>query len=485
MGPGAGAKYLTHAGNRERQPVSQQDKRPTPPDLTMRPPTPCESFRRLSRRGVVQAGALGALGLGLPDLFRMQAAQAAAGVPRSGAADSVLLIWLSGGPSHQDLWDMKPDAPAEVRGEFKPIKTNVPGLDISELLPRVAQHADKFAMLRGIHHNRGEHEGAHVWVLTGYKPVRPFFALRDPSQDQPSMGSVIVNELGARNALPPYVSIPVASYNGAFNAFLSRTCAPFEVNGDPNADRFEVRDLGRLAAMSDQRYGRRRRMLAGMDHGFRDIDAVTETLAAKDQYYARAYDQVAQAGARGAFDIHQEPKEVRDRYGRNILGQSVLLARRLIQHGVRFVTIDTTYWGMYWDTHDNNFKTLRETHGPNLDGAYSALLEDMSRSGLLDRTLVLVMSEFGRTPKINAQAGRDHWPPCNVALFSGPGVKTGQVLGASDREAAYPEGDGFTPEDVITTIYRLLGVDPGKVYHDHLDRPWRIATGEPIQGLLR
>jgi len=448
----------------------------------------CEGFRKLSRRGVLQVGGLSAFGLGLGDALRMQAASAAPGVARPGAfgaADSVILIWLSGGPSHQDLWDMKPEATAEVRGEFKPIKTNLPGLEISELLPRVAKHADKYAMLRGITHNRGEHEGAHVWVMSGYKPTRPFFALRDPSQDQPSMGSVVVNELGSRTPVPPYVCVPVASYNGAFNAFLSRRCAPMEVNGDPNKENFEVRDLTRLATLDDQRFDRRRQMLRRVDSEFKMHDQVVESLASKDEYYARAYDLVGSAKMRGAFDLSKEPTELRDAYGRNVLGQSTLLARRLVEHGSRFVTIDTTYWGMYWDTHADNFKTMRDGYGANLDAAYSALLEDMTRRGMLDRTLVLLMSEFGRTPKVNKDAGRDHWPPCNVALFAGAGVKKAQVIGASDREAAYPDGNGYTPEDVITTIYTLLGIDVRKEYRDHLDRPWRIATGEPISELLR
>jgi hypothetical protein len=453
-------------------------------------PTACDGLNRLSRRGVLQVGGLSALGLGLSDVLRARAAQAAPATggparPKSfGAADSVILIWLSGGPSHQDLWDMKPEASAEIRGEFKPIKTNLPGLEISELLPRLAKRADQFAMLRGITHNRGEHEGAHVWVLSGYKPTRPFFALRDPSQDQPSMGSVMVNELGPKSPVPPYVCVPVASYNGAFNAFLSRRSAPFEVNGDPNSDKFEVRDLGRIAALTDERFDRRRRMLGRVDDPFHQYDAVVEKLASKDEYYARAYDLVGSAKMRGAFDLNQEPKDVRDAYGRNVLGQSTLLARRLIEHGTRFVTIDTTYWGMYWDTHADNFKTLRDGYGANLDGAYSALLDDLQKRGMLDKTLVLVMSEFGRTPKINSAAGRDHWPPYNVALFAGAGVRTGQVVGASDKEAAYPDGNGFTPEDVITTIYNLLGIDVHKEYRDHLDRPWKIATGEPIRELL-
>lgn len=456
----------------------------------MRQPAACDGFRRLSRRGVLQVGGLSAFGLGLADLLRLRAAGAATpAIGRShsrsfGAADSVILIWLSGGPSHLDMWDMKPEASAEIRGEFKPIKTNLPGLEISELLPRIAKRADQFTMLRGITHNRGEHEGAHIWLLTGYKPSRPFYALHDPSQDQPSLGSVVINELGPKTAIPPYVCVPVVSYNGSFNAFLSRRCAPFEVNGDPNKDNFQVRDLGRIAALTDDRFDRRRRMLGRVDHPFKQYDQVVETLASKDEYYARAYDLVGSAKMRGAFDLSQEPKELRDAYGRNVLGQSTLLARRLIEYGSRFVTIDTTYWGMYWDTHADNFKTLRDGYGANLDGAYSALLDDMKRRGMLDRTLVLVMSEFGRTPKVNAAAGRDHWPPYNVALFAGAGIKTAQVIGASDREGAYPDGSGFTPEDVVTTIYNLLGIDVNKEYRDHLDRPWKIATGQPIPELL-
>lgn len=444
----------------------------------------CGGFRKLPRRGVIQAGGLTALGLGLSDLLQIQAAQAATGKPLQAQADSVLLLWLAGGPSHQDLWDMKPDAAAELRGEFKPIKTNVSGIEVSELLPRVAKHADKYAMLRGINHNRGEHEGAHIWTLTGYKPTRPFFALHDPSQDQPSMGSVTVNELGAKNAIPPYVCIPVVQYNGSFNAFLPKRTAPFEVNGDPNKPDFQVRDLGRLEAMDNSRYERRRRILDRVDQPFRQLDTVVESLAAKDEFYAKAYELVGTAGARGAFDLSQEPKELRDAYGRNVLGQSTLLARRLIEHGSRFVTVDTTYSGIYWDTHEDNFKTLRETHAPSLDAAYSTLLEDMSRRGMLDRTLVLVMSEFGRTPKINPKAGRDHWAPCNVALFAGAGIKPAQILGGSDKDAAYPDGTGYTPEQVVATIYTLLGIDLNKEYRDHLDRPWKIATGSPIRELM-
>jgi hypothetical protein len=449
----------------------------------------CDGFRRLPRRGVLQVGALSALGLGLDDLFRLHAAQAAelpAGARRKmAAADSVIMIWLSGGPSHQDLWDMKPEAPAEVRGEFKPIPTNLPGLQLSELLPKTAKRADRFAVLRGITHDRGEHEGAHVWMLTGYKPVRPFFALRDPSQDQPSMGSVVAQELGSRSAIPPYVCVPVASYDGAYNSFLPASCAPFEVNGDPSKDDFQVRDVGRLAAMSDDRQERRRRMLGRVEAPFHAFDAAVESLAAKDQYYARAYELIGSARLRGAFDLHREPTELRDAYGRNVLGQSCLLARRLVEHGSRFVTIDTTYWGMYWDTHQDNFSQLRTTHGPNLDAAYSALLDDLKKRELLDRTLVLVMSEFGRTPKVNKDAGRDHWPPCNTALFAGAGIKTAQVLGGSDREAAYPDGSGFRPEDIVATIYTLLGLDLDHEYRDHVDRPWKLATGSPIRELLR
>jgi hypothetical protein len=302
---------------------------------------------------VLQVGGLSALGLGLSDLLRVQAADAATPDPAQptarsfGAADSVILLWLSGGPSHLDMWDMKPEASGEIRGEFKPIKTNLPGLEISELLPRIAKRADQFTMLRGITHNRGEHEGAHIWLLTGYKPTRPFFALHDPSQDQPSLGSVVVNELGAKSAVPPYVCVPVVSYNGSFQSFLSRRCAPFEVNGDPNKPDFQVRDLGRIAALTDSRFDRRRRMLSRVDNPFKQYDQVVDTLASKDEYYARAYDLIGSARMRGAFDLSQEPKDLRNAYGRNVLGQSTLLARRLIEYGSRFVTIDNIYWWMY------------------------------------------------------------------------------------------------------------------------------------------
>lgn len=447
----------------------------------------CSGLRKLDRRGVVQAGGLGALGLGLADLFQLQAAAAdTASTERPkafGAADSVLMLWLGGGHSHQDMWDLKPDAPAEVRGEFKSIKTKNPDLEITEHLPRIAALADQFTVMRGVTHQRGDHQGAQVWLLTGYRPTRPSFQLRDPSQDQPSLGAIVTHERGAKTAVPPYVAIPDCGAIGHFNAFLPARCAPFQVNSDPSLDKFEVRDLGRQQALDADRWSRRRRMLDGADQSFREITRTVEALAARDQHYARAYELVASARARGAFDLHQESTETRDRYGRNVLGQSLLLARRLVEHGSRFVSVDTWYY-QDWDTHSSNFTTLKGNYLPKLDAAYSALLEDMGRRGMLDRTLVLLMSEFGRSPKINPGAGRDHWPACNAALFAGAGIKKAQLLGASDREAAYPVGAGYSPEDIAATILTLVGVDIHRELIDRQDRPWKICTGTPIAELI-
>lgn len=441
---------------------------------------PCSQLLRLPRRGVVQAGALSAFGFGLTELFQAQAAQ---GAGRTAPADSVLLMWLSGGPSHQDLWDMKPAAPAEVRGEFRPIPSSVPGLEVSELLPRVAKRMHQMALVRGLTHARGDHQGAQVWQMTGYKPTRAQFALLDPSQDQPSMGSVVTQELGPRTQLPPYVCVPNADCNGQWQSFLPPGTAPFCVKGDPNKPDFEVRDLGRLAAGSPERLDRRRRLLDGTPGRFRDFERTVASLDSWNANFARAYDLVGAARARDAFDIRKESNEVRDRYGRNVLGQSTLMARRLLEQGVRFVTVDTWYH-MDWDTHSNNFKTLKDSFAPRLDAALSALLEDFERNEALSRTLLVIMSEFGRTPKVNKDAGRDHWAPCNVVLFAGAGIRAGQVLGASDAEAAYPEGTAYSPEQMVATIYTLLGLDLDREFVDQQSRPWKIATGKPVGELM-
>jgi hypothetical protein len=378
---------------------------------------------------------------------------------------------------------MKPGAPSDVRGEFKPMGSSLPGLEICELLPRLAKRMHQTAMVRGLTHTRGDHQGAQVWQFTGYKPIRPNFALKDPSQDQPSMGSVITQQLGAKNALPPYVILPSVDCNGQWQAFLEARCAPFSVNGDPSTDKFEVQDLTRVSAGGPERLARRHRLLEGGSAAFREFDRSVETLGAWDAHFARAYDLVGTAHLRGAFEVNREAKEVRDRYGRNVLGQSVLLAKRLIEHGVRFATVDTWY-RMDWDTHSNNFRTLKDTYLPRLDAALASLFEDLERSEALSRTLVVVMSEFGRTPRVNKDAGRDHWAPCNVALFAGAGIRAGQVLGASDAEAAYPVGRAYTPEELTATIYSLMGVDLRGELIDRQNRPWRIATGEPVRELM-
>lgn len=446
----------------------------------------CDGLRRVPRRGVIQAGGMGALGFGLSDLFATQTSASTASEARGklfGAADSVLMLWLGGGHSHQDMWDMKPDAPSEVRGEFKPIKTKNPDLQITEHLPKIAGLADKFTVMRGLTHGRGDHQGAQVWWLTGYRPTRGDFALRSPSQDMPSVGAIVTHEKGMGNGVPPYVAIPDCGAIGHFNAFLPANCAPFQVNADPSLPNFQVKDLARAAGFADQRWERRKHLLEGADQGFRGISRTVETLASRDQHYARAYELVASAKARGAFDLAQESNEVRDRYGRNVLGQGLLLGRRLVEHGCRFVTVDTWYY-QDWDTHSSNFTTLKDNYLPKLDQGYSALLEDMERRGMLDRTLVLLMSEFGRTPKVNPAAGRDHWPYANVALFAGAGVKKGLVLGATDKEAAYPSGAGYSPEDVSATTLHLAGVDLHKELIDRQNRPWKINTGVPLPEVM-
>jgi hypothetical protein len=408
----------------------------------------CAEYNQFSRRQFlgtgVKAGVLSALGLGMADYFRL--AEASTGGVDSGKATSVVLVWLGGGPSHIDTWDPKPDAPAEVRGEFKAIEGKAGGVRICEHLPLLAAHTDKMAIVRSLSTGEAAHERGTHYMMTGFVPI--------PGFGVPSMGAVTSQFLKPQGALPPYIAVPgPVMYGGA--GFLGAALDPFSPGGDPNNDGFRVRDLDLPDGMTVERMDRRRSLREAVDSTFARLDAASDRSRAVDSFYDRAYNLLGSKEARAAFAIEKETADVRNRYGRNQLGQSLLLARRLVEGGVRFVTVNSGGW----DTHGGAFNYLRYGMLPTLDRSLSAFLDDLSQRGMLDRTLVAVMGEFGRTPVINRDGGRDHHARCFSMVLAGGGIKGGQVVGASDARGFEPAERPVRPEDISATIYRALGID--------------------------
>jgi hypothetical protein len=428
----------------------------------------------VTRREFVKVGAIGFLGLSLSmtDLFRMQAA--AASSPGGGPqAKSVILLWMDGGPSQFDTFDPKHDAPSDIKSEFGSIKTNVPGLEICELMPHMAKTMDKVTLVRTMSHNEGAHERACHTLLTGWHP--------NPSLVYPCIGSVVSKELGGNGPMPPYIAIPGSGFAFGYGqaGYLESAFNPFSVGGDPNNQNFSVRDVSLPGGLTLERLDGRRTLLQAVDSSFKRFDKTAEAHS-RDEFYQRAYDMISSPQAKKAFDIHEEPKEVRDKYGRHQFGQGCLLARRLVESGVRFVTV--SHGG--WDTHSDNAKASKNYLVPPLDQGMSALIEDLHQRGLLKDTLVVCMGEFGRTPKINALAGRDHWPNTGCALFAGAGVPGGQVVGTTDKQGGEPKDRKISPQDIATTLYRKLGIDCDKLYLTPQDRPVKIvADGESIKEL--
>ncbi len=425
-----------------------------------------------SRRNFLTVGALSGLGLTLGDFFRMRALHADQKsydfIPAK--AESVIHIFLPGGMAHQESFDPKPYSPLEFRGEMGTIKTKT-GEVISETLPRLAAISDKFTIIRSMTHGEAAHERGTHNMFTGYKP--------SPALIYPSFGSVISHEYGPRENLPPYICIPNRPNEFAGSGYLSSSYGPFSLGADPANNGFKVQDLDLAGGVDETRFARRRAALESVNQHFakrHNADAV----GAMDSFYERAYSLISSEKARLAFDIEKEDAAMRDRYGRNTAGQRLLLARRLVESGARFVSM--TYGG--WDMHQQitqNFKNQM----PPLDQALSVLLEDLDSRGLLDTTLVMVSSEFGRTPKINGDAGRDHWPKVFSVMLAGGGIKRGLVYGASDPTASEPELDPVNPADLATTIYHLLGIVADKELMAPGDRPIEIVDGgEVIKALL-
>jgi hypothetical protein len=421
----------------------------------------------VARRDVLKVGALGPIGLTLGGYFRRLAA--AENAPQRDR--SAIVVWLGGGPPHLDTFDLKPDAPAEVRGEFNPIPTSVPGIQVCEHLPKLAACADKYAIVRGVSHTLAGHELGTSYLSTGNRPI--------PSLVFPGYGAVVSRELPGDDALPHFVAIPntpqKAGYLGVRNAPLATNAVPQP--GQP----FQVRGISLGEGVTVEQLENRQKLLQRVDTAFEELKSNSSLVQGLDRFDQQAYAVISSPRAREAFDTSREPPQVSAAFGEHRFGQSCLLAVRLIEAGVRFATV--TFSG--WDTHANNFQKCRESLLPQLDQGLASLLTALDQRGLLESTTVLVTGEFGRTPKINGRAGRDHWPRAFSVLLAGGMIRGGQVLGASDEQGMAPAGEPITPEQVAATFYHTLGIDYQKEFHTQTGRPVMIVReGSVLKPLL-
>jgi hypothetical protein len=447
----------------------------------------CPDFlrSRLSRRTALKVGGLGLAGLSLQDLLRAESGPKRA----RPTARSVIMLFQFGGPSQFESFDPKPDAPAGIRGEFKAIPSSVPGTLVTEHLPRLAKLAHKYALVRSVHHTRSQHNPGAYYSLTGREPLNPSVTANAAATDFPHPGSVVHYLAPGRHTVPPFVALPTMIADGPFRTpgefagFLGKAYDPLWVLGDPNAADFSVPEVSLPNGIDVARVEDRRSILADLDHLSRLADRA-EAVKAMDEYRARAFDLLTSPATKKAFALGEEPAGVRDRYGRTTYGQSVLLARRLVEAGTRFVCVYYSRGISGWDTHKDSFNTLKGSRLPQTDRTVSALLEDLEARGLLGETLVYWTGDFGRTPRINKDAGRDHWPPCQTVLLAGGGVRGGTVYGASDPTGAYPKDSPCRPDDLTATLFHALGFDPETVIRDQLGRPVPIAAGSPLLPLF-
>lgn len=414
------------------------------------------------RRDVLQAGVLGTFGLTLGGYLR----QVAATEPKRQAAKSAIVIWLGGGPPHLDTFDMKPEAPKEIRGEFLPIPTNVAGLSVCEHLPQLARCADKYALLRGVSHTLAGHELGTNYLSTGNRPV--------PSLVYPGYGAVVSKERPGDQRLPHFVAIPNTPQSAGY---LGVRQAPLNTNDTPRFRQpFSVRGVSLEGGLTIEQFEARHQLLTRVDTAFSELESRSSLVDGLDQFAREAYSVISSPQARQAFDTSREPESVAREFGESRFGQSCLLAMRLIEAGVRFSTV--TFSG--WDTHSGNFRKCKESLLPAFDRGLSALLNHLDQRGILESTAVLVTGEFGRTPKINDKAGRDHWPRAFSVLMAGGGIQGGQVLGASDKNGMGPANDPITPEQVAASFYHSLGIDCHKEYHTQTGRPVKIVRSGRI-----
>jgi hypothetical protein len=435
----------------------------------------------IPRRDFLRLGTAGVFGAGftLSGLLEQQARAAAKGKKTKDV--SLVFLFLHGGLSTMDTWDLKPNAPVEFRGDFKPIATNVTGIQITEHLPRTSRQMDKFALVRSFRHHNSDHGPADHYILTGYFPQAGFNPSLNPNNQRPAHGSIIARKLGPKGSVPPYVCLP-KMHPSCGPAYLGSGAAPFVIDADPNAPNFAVPDIVPPPALQASRLEARKHLLAQIDRFHKSAEVrANRASQAVSVYQKRAFELMTSPAAKKAFDIHSEPDKLRDEYGRNSLGQSCLMARRLVQAGVRCVTIDHSNW----DTHDNNFNTLKRSLLPALDGALSTLFRDLADRGLLSSTLVVITGEFGRTPRINKNAGRDHWGPAFTVALGGAGIKGGIVVGKSDARAERPASDPYGPEDLSATMYHLMGIDPKDEFYTPEGRPVPIVNnGKVISAIL-
>lgn len=455
----------------------------------------CLGPRLITRREMVQIGGSAALGLGLPGLLRAEAARGDRSGARTGltpTADACIIVYLDGGPSHLDMWDMKPNAAAEIRGEFKPIATRMPGVSVGEHLPRFSRVLHLGSLIRSAHHSVNNSHGAAVYTsLTGLDRGE-VGGIAAPT-DHPAIGSVVGLCRPPERNVPPFVQMPYLIAEGAggppqpgfFGGWLGRSHDPLFVLKDPSAADFAMPELAPPEGVDHHRF-RVRRDLNSLLGAPPDGLSRDRRISDLDRFQSKAFDLLTSSDTREAFRIDREDPRVRDRYGRNIYGQSCLLARRLIEAGARVVNIA---WApnanATWDTHGNNFASLKNTLLPQLDAAVPSLIDDLSDRGLLERTLVVVMGEFGRSPKINAAAGRDHWNFGYGLWMCGGGVKSGHVHGATDKIGANAVTDPVTPAEIVATIYRCLGIADDLELHDQFQRPFPVVpNGRPIAAVL-
>ncbi len=473
---------------------------------------PRQACDRVTRRQLLEVGGLSALGLTLPSLLRRSsAAQAASStsggaIPRTtaGHAQACILVYLFGGPSQIDTFDMKPDAPADFRGEFCPIDTNVPGIRFCEHLPLLARQADKFAIVRSMHHLHPRHGYGLYYMFTGREHARPDLDAAPSTDDFPSLAGMITKTQGARGDFPAAVTLPrwnrfldlPQEYAGETAGFLGKTYDPWLVKAEQGGTQFAVSGIELPDDMTFDRLAERRELLSQFNGRIGRL-ADQESCGQLDALYRQAFSLVSSPQARRAFDLEQETAALRDSYGREPFGQGLLLARRLVEAGATLVTVNWHDDGRdvkspFWDTHKDNFTTLKNVLLPPLDRALSGLLADLADRGLLDSTLVVVVGEFGRTPRIGRvvmnsatnATGRDHWPHAYCALLAGGGVRGGQVYGASDELAAFVSSRGVTPPDLTATVLHCLGIDPRGEIHDRQGRPYSLSTGQPVLELL-
>ena len=428
----------------------------------------------MDRREFFRAGSIA--GLTLPQILQMQNVY---GADKSRKDVNCIFLFILGGMPHQDMWDIRTQAPSEIRGDFQPISTSVPGIQISDVLPKTAKVVDKMSILRSMTHGDSDHgRGFHI-MMSGKKAGVGDFNGNQNNNQHPCIGSMVA-KLGAPGALPPYISVPNFLNSGG-PSFLGPSYGPFVIEADPAAPNFAVRDISLPASVTTRRAKLRQTALRSINKFQQEAERVSKQVKSLDEFYQKAYNLMTSQKAKEAFDIGRESKKTRDAYGMTSIGQCCLLARRMVEAGCRFVSVENGHW----DTHRKNTYSLRQLLCPSFDQAVPALLNDLEMRGILDKTLVVITTEFGRTPRINQLAGRDHWPNAFSICMAGGGIKKGMVVGATDKQGATVADRPITPQDMTATILHLLGIDYKKVLHTPLGRPIPMVDGgKPVHEII-